>query len=56
MQSRRLEDRIKELSRKLLEADGGAVQFQQIAVELQNAIAEHTRRARERLRSASVHT
>jgi hypothetical protein len=48
MLRRRLEDRIKDLSKQLAEARGD--EFQTIAAELQAALAEHNRRLRDRLK------
>ena len=46
--TRRLEDRIKELSKQLIEAESGA-DFHQIAEELRIALAEYTNRIRQGL-------
>jgi len=43
----RLEDRIRTLSKKLVEAEG--VEFERIALELRTAIREHVERIRARL-------
>jgi len=43
----RLEDRIRSLSKKLVEAEGK--EFQRLAIELRTAISEHIERCRTRL-------
>jgi len=51
----RLEDRIRSLSKKLVEAEGK--EFQRLAIELRTAISEYVERLRARLsRYPSVHS
>jgi hypothetical protein len=50
----RLEDRIRSLAKKLVEAEGK--EFQRLAIELRTAISEHIERSRTRLAQyPSVH-
>src|SRR5262244_504502 len=53
---RRLEDRIRELCRQLIEADQGSEEFQHISAELRESLTEHISRMRVNLRKYPIAT